>query len=137
MSTRSERNPRPYDRTHVLNAIFAYDLGARWRAGGRFVFFTGTPYSNMSGNVPTPPYNDQRASPFYRVDLRLEKRWPFAKDGYIAFIAEVQNVTLRKQQTSYGLSCRGDVTNSSQMTHCKPSTIGPITIPSIGVEASF
>jgi hypothetical protein len=83
--------------------------------------------------VPVPPYNNQRTSPFYRVDLRLEKRWPFAKDGYIAFIAEGQNVTLRKEETSYGLSCMGTPTT----TQCRPSSVGPITIPSVGVEASF
>jgi TonB family protein len=126
-----------YDRTHVLNTILAYDLGARWRAGGRFVFFTGTPYSNLTGNVQAPPYNNQRTPPFYRVDVRLEKRWSFLKDGYIAFIAEVENVTLSKEQTSFGLSCTGNATGSNQTTQCSPSTIGPLTIPSLGVEASF
>ena len=126
-----------YDRTHVLNAILAYDLGARWRAGGRFVFLTGTPYSNMTGNVPAPPYDNKRTAPFYRVDLRLEKRWSFLKNGYIAFIAEVQNVTLSKEQTSYGMRCTGGVSGSNQTTQCSPSTIGPLTIPSLGVEASF
>lgn len=126
-----------YDRTHVLNAMLAYDLGARWRAGGRFVFLSGTPYSNMSGNVPAPPYNSLRTAPFYRVDLRLEKRWSFLRNGYIAFIAEVQNVTLSKEQTSYGMSCVGSVNNTTQTTQCQPSTVGPITIPSVGIEASF
>jgi hypothetical protein len=128
-----------YDRTHTLNAILAYDLGRRWRAGGRFVFFTGIPYSNLAGNVPVPPYNDQRTPPFYRIDVRLEKRWPFANDGYIAFIAEVQNVTLRKETTPFGLNCRGTQTGPSQemTTQCTPATVGPITLPSLGVEASF
>jgi TonB family protein len=127
-----------YDRTHVLNAILAYDLGARWRAGGRFVFYTGTPYSSTQvGNVPAPPYNNERTSPFYRVDVRLEKRWSFLKNGYIAFIAEVQNATLSKEQTSYGLGCEGRSANARGTTQCTPPTIGPLTIPSVGVEASF
>jgi TonB family protein len=125
------------DRTHVLNAILAYDLGARWRVGGRFVFLSGTPYSKLSGNVPAPPYNSLRTAPFYRVDLRLEKRWSFLKNGYIAFIAEVQNVTLSKEQTSFGMSCFGSQDNATQTTQCQPSTIGPITIPSVGALASF
>ena len=33
----------PFDRTHVLSAIGAYDLGAGWRAGARFLFYSGTP----------------------------------------------------------------------------------------------
>ena len=127
-----------YDRTHVLNAILAYDLGARWRAGGRFVFYTGTPYSSTQvGNVPAPPYNNERTSPFYRVDVRLEKRWSFLKNGYIAFIAEVQNATLSKEQTSYGLGCEDRSANARGTTQCTPPTIGPLTIPSVGVEASF
>lgn len=126
-----------YDRTHIFNVVLAYDLGARWRAGGRFVFYTGTPYSNLSGNVPAPPYNDQRTPAFYRVDVRLEKRWLFLKEGYIAFIAEVQNVTLNKETVSYGLDCQGNQTNLGGTTQCNPPTIGPLTIPSVGVEASF
>ncbi|MGH7297596.1 MAG: TonB-dependent receptor plug domain-containing protein, partial [Polyangiaceae bacterium] len=126
-----------FDRTHVLNAVLSYDLGRRWRAGGRFVFYTGTPYSNRNGNVPAPPYNDQRTPPFYRVDVRLEKRWPFLRDGYVAFIAEVENVTLNKETTSYGLNCKTDATNAGGTTQCSPPSFGPLTIPSVGVEASF
>ncbi|HWZ87233.1 MAG TPA: TonB-dependent receptor, partial [Polyangiaceae bacterium] len=125
--------PSDYDRTHILNAILAYDLGWRWRAGGRFVFYTGTPYSNLAGNVPVAPYNAQRDPPFFRVDVRLEKRWGLGKDGYIAFILEGQNVTLSKEVTPFGLSCEGTPT----MTQCRHSAIGPLTIPSVGLEASF
>jgi len=128
------------DRTHVLNAILAYDLGRRWRAGGRFLFLSGTPYSLLAGNVPAPPYNNQRTPPFYRVDVRLEKRWPFAKDGFIAFIAEVQNVTLSKEVTPFGMDCTGNQTGgqgSDYTTACRPASIGPLTLPSLGVEASF
>jgi hypothetical protein len=122
-----------YDRTHMLNAILAYDLGLGWHAGGRFVFFTGTPFSNLAGNVPVPPYNNQRDPPFYRVDVRLEKRWRLARERFVAFIAEVQNVTLNKEVTPFGLDCKGTDT----MTQCQHASIGPLTLPSLGVEASF
>jgi TonB family protein len=128
-----------YDRTHVLNAIVAYDLGRRWRAGARFVFMSGAPYSNLAGNVPVPPYNAYRDPPFYRVDVRLEKRWSLGKNGYIAFIAEVQNVTLSKEVTPFGLACGTTQPgpNSPATTQCSHQAIGPITLPSVGVEASF
>jgi hypothetical protein len=128
-----------YDRTHVLNAIVSYDLGLRWRAGARFVFLSGAPYSNLAGNVPVPPYNDHRDPPFFRVDVRLEKRWSVGKDGYIAFIAEVQNVALSKEVTPFGLSCQGNQTSpqGTITTQCSHSAIGPLTIPSVGAEASF
>jgi hypothetical protein len=126
-----------YDRTHMLNAVLAYDLGRLWRAGSRFVFFTGTPFSNLAGNVPVPPYNGYRDPPFYRLDVRLEKRWPLGENGYIAFIAEGQNVTLRKQVTPFGLKCMSDGTMAGGKTQCSHADLGPITIPSVGVEASF
>ena len=128
-----------YDRTHVLNAILAYDLGRRWRAGARFLFMSGAPYSNLAGNVPVPPYNAYRDPPFYRVDVRLEKRWSLGRNGYIAFIAEVQNVTLSKEVTPFGLSCESNQTSQSASvtTQCSQSAIGPLTLPSVGAEASF
>jgi len=126
-----------YDRTHILNAIVAYDLGWRWRAGTRFVFLTGSPYSNLAGNVPVPPYNELRDPPFFRLDVRLEKRWSLGKDGYIAFIAEGQNVTLSREVTPFGLSCVSNGGPQGGTTQCTHSSIGPITIPSVGVEASF
>ena len=125
-----------YDRTHVLNAILAYDLGRRWRAGARFVFMSGAPYSNLAGNVPVPPYNAYRDPPFYRVDVRLEKRWALG-NGYFAFVAEVQNLTLSKEVTPFGLSCTGTMTPNGGTEQCSHSAIGPLTIPSVGGEASF
>lgn len=129
--------PSEFDRTHVLNAILSYDLGRRWRAGGRVVFYTGAPYSRLSGSLPVPPFNQERDPPFVRVDVRLEKRWPVGKTGSIAFVLEGQNVTLSKERTSLGIDCEGDFTPEGGITKCKRATIGPITIPSVGVEAFF
>ena len=129
--------PSEFDRTHVLNVILGYDLGRRWRAGGRFVFYTGQPYSALAGTVPVPPYNDRRDAPFYRVDVRLEKRWPFGKTGSIAFVLEGQNVTLSKETTGLDTDCYGNVGPAGGTLECKRASIGPITIPSIGVEAFF
>jgi hypothetical protein len=127
-----------FDRTHVLNAVLAYDLGRRWRAGSRFVFYTGVPYSKLAGSVPVPPYNSRRDPPFYRLDVRLEKRWPLGRDGSIAFVIEGQNVTLSKEANTLGHDCRGVITpDGAGTTTCVRDEVGPITIPSIGVEAFF
>jgi hypothetical protein len=125
-----------FDRTHVLNAILSYDLGRRWRAGTRLLFYTGTPYSQLDGSLPVPPYNTYRRPAFYRLDFRLEKRWSIGPTGSIAFVLEGQNVTLRKEN-GLGLDCEGFGTPQSETTRCKPSKFGPITIPSVGVEAFF
>jgi hypothetical protein len=127
-----------YDRTHVLNLMGAYDLGRRWRLGARAVFYTGSPYSDnfpQGQGSPLPPLNDQRYPPFYRVDVRLEKRWSLGKERAIAFVAEVQNVTLSKEARAY--DCSAMQIGSANSTSCGVSELGPITLPSVGVEAFF
>ncbi len=127
-----------YDRTHVLNAMGAYDLGRRWRLGARFVLYTGSPYSDSyppGQGSPLPPLNDRRFPPFYRVDVRLEKQWSFGKERFIALVAEVQNVTLSKEARAY--NCSGTQIGSINSTTCGVSYLGPITLPSVGVEAFF
>jgi TonB family protein len=127
-----------FDRTHVLNAVLSYDLGRGWRVGGRFLFYTGTPYSRLEGSVPVPPYNAYRNPAFYRLDFRLEKRWRLGRSSSLAFVLEGQNVTLRKEITGLGLECEEEGPPSSHAeTTCERSKIGPLTIPSVGVEAFF
>jgi len=131
--------PSEGDRTHVLNAVATVDLGRRWRLGSRFVFFSGAPYSKREGSVPVPPFNQERFDPFFRVDARLEKRWPLGREGSVAFVAEVQNLSLQKQQ--FGTACKGDgrIVNGvyTETNQCGPGDFGPLTIPSVGVEAFF
>jgi hypothetical protein len=127
-----------FDRTHVLNAVLSFALGRGWRVGSRLLFFTGTPYSQLDGSFPVPPYNAYRNPAFYRVDFRLEKRWRLGKDASIAFVLEGQNVTLSKEVSGLGLDCEGKGGPMVQgETTCKQSTVGPLTIPSVGVEAFF
>jgi hypothetical protein len=122
-STRTIGNatfPSAFDRTHVANAALAYDLGRNWRAGTRLVFYTGVPKSAPSNSsVPTVPSSSpDRDPPFYRVDLRLEKRWTLSQTAWISFVMEFMNATLHKE--TFG-----------------STEIGPVSIPSIGVEAGF
>jgi hypothetical protein len=134
-----ETVPSEFDRTHVLNALLGYQLGRGWRLGGRFLFYTGTPYSRRSGSLAVPPYNAYRNPAFYRVDVRLEKRWQIGQTGSIAFVLEGQNVTLQKEVTALGIDCEGNGSPAQPETKttCKQSVAGPITIPSVGVEAFF
>jgi hypothetical protein len=122
-STRSlgrEKFPSAFDRTHVASAAVAYDLGRGWRPGARGVFYSGAPKQPGEEATLTPPRttNVERWPPFYRLDLRLEKRWALGRTSWIAFVAEVLNATLSKDRI-------GD------------EEVGPITIPSLGVEGGF
>jgi TonB family protein len=115
-----ERFPSSYDRTHVVNGALGYDLGRKWRVGARIVFYTGAPLLPEANGlisplrVSAPP----RGAPFFRLDLRLEKRWTWGERAWLAFVAELMNSTLSKESLG-------------------GQDVGPITIPSLGLEAGF
>jgi TonB family protein len=113
-----------FDRTHVLNLAVAYELGRGWRAGARGLVYTGIP-----GEVAYPAATSRppRAPLFYRLDWRLEKRWKLGSNGFWALVFEVLNTTLHKEVLEISCYAYG----------CRSETIGPVTVPSIGVEASF
>lgn len=129
--------PSEFDRTHVLNLMGAMNLGAGWRAGARFLFYTGRPYSQTvtikNQQIALPPYNTERMPPFFRVDVRLEKRWRVFGTGSIAVVLEGMNVSFTKE--AIAVECK--TTPGSIYDTCTPVFIGPISAPSIGVEGSF
>jgi len=126
--------PSDADRRHVLNAVLAAELGARWRLGVRGLFYTGTPYSRLEGVIPAPPYNAYRTPSFFRLDVRLEKRWRLGETGSIAVVVEGQNVTLSTEYSGQALDC---MESPGVETRCKLGKVGPLTLPSVGVEAFF
>lgn len=127
-----------FDRTHVLSLAMSANLGAGFRFGGRFSYLTGRPatqtarvrFSTDEGFVRDleVPIGRVRLPDFHRLDLRLEKRWT-TQTRSIAVVLEWFNVYLKKEAVEW--DCR--VSTGT----CKPEEIGPITIPSIGVEGSF
>ncbi len=122
-STRSlgrEKFVASFDRTHVLDAALGYNLGRHWQAGTRFVFYTGAPKIVRSHGLVPPLRTGTpvRDPPFYRIDVRLEKRWLIDQTRWLALVFECQNVTLNKETI-------------------QSRQIGPVTIPSIGLEGGF
>ncbi|HSO35182.1 MAG TPA: energy transducer TonB [Labilithrix sp.] len=111
-----------FDRTHVANAAIAFDLGRMWRAGTRVTFYTGLP--KASGD---PTDTATRLNPFFRLDLRLEKRWQLGRTTWLSFVAEWLNALLAKEEVATTCTLKG----------CDAQKIGPVTIPSIGLEGGF
>lgn len=112
--------PYAFDRTHVLNMALAYDLGRKWRAGARFTFYTGVPDIDPPGNLleTIKLLNPPREPGFYRIDARVEKKWTFGKTTWLSFVVEILNATFNKETVN-------------------GNEIGPVTIPSIGLEGGF
>ena len=120
--------PSGTNRTHVLSAALGLDIGRGFRAGTRIVFYTGYPVL-----VSEPRPGSRRADtgeelpPFFRLDLRAEKKWSLAKARWVSLVLEMQNATLATE--TLHMSCE-------QQT-CKPVVIGPVSIPSIGLEGGI
>lgn len=119
--------PSNADRTHVLNVALSYAPGRGWRVGTRLLAYSGFPVLQNDPLVPRSEH-PARVPPFYRVDLRAEKRWPLGQRGYWALVLEVLNATLNKEPVD---------TACNEPTTCHTVRVGPVTIPSIGVEASY
>ncbi|HWA73219.1 MAG TPA: TonB family protein [Polyangiaceae bacterium] len=123
-SSRDQKSPSGFDRTHILQTALSYDLGRAWRIGARAVVYSGVPELNLQG---TPHFTgSRRGSPFFRLDLRAEKRFRIGETGYWGLIAEVLNATSTKETVR--LDC-GEV--------CRERTAGPVVLPSVGIEAGF
>jgi hypothetical protein len=137
--------PSDFDRTHVVSALASVDLGASWRAGARVVAYSGLPYSNTRFYVPVPPFNAERMPAFYRIDLRVEKQWHLGRIGAlgklgehptISLVFEGMNVTLNKEVL--GVHCAPTATQApGAVDSCTYQTLGPVTVPSVGVEGIF
>ena len=80
------RAPFDYDAPIVANLVVNYRWNVLWDAGLRWTFRSGMPYTPIVGNRENPDFadyylpvygelNSSRASPYHRLDLRLERRF--------------------------------------------------------------
>jgi hypothetical protein len=119
------RGPAATDRTHVLNVAASYNLGREWRFGSRFLLYSGVPARVAYLRAAQAP---PRVPPFWRVDVKLQKRWYIRRpQAWWGLAIEVLNTTLNKEQLD----------GSCNAFDCTYEEIGPVTIPSIGVEGAF
>lgn len=117
--------PALFDRRHVLSGAVSHRFGSGFHAGLRGMLYSGIPadvaYLEAAKDPPRTP-------PFYRIDFRAEKRFSFGSEReYWAIVAEVLNTTLSEE--ILGMSCNAYT--------CRSDAIGPVTVPSLGLEAFF
>lgn len=125
-----------FDETHNLIAVGSYKW-RRWEFGGRFQLSTGNPDTPIVGstyvadiNAYVPVYGDlnsRRISAAHALDVRIDRRWDFARWKLSAFL-DVTNVYAHARvlgyQYNFDYSERGEITDL------------PI-VPAIGIRAEF
>jgi hypothetical protein len=127
------------DRTHLVSVVLGYDLGRGWRVGGRFFLESGRPYQVQCPTPsctpgapvptgPTPYAASGTLPPFYRLDVRLEKRWTFPSGSWLAGTLECFDVFDVAEPIGERYDpARGLVLDKQS----------PIILPSIGIEGGL
>jgi hypothetical protein len=127
----------PFDRTHVFSAVTSYDFGNGYRAGVRATYYTGRPdipsfsypgsmteFEFSPGQVP-----QHRLPDFFRIDARFEKRWELGHHRWISAIVEFFDANLAREAVEFQCNVASGL--------CTAQRVGPIALPSIGVDAGF
>jgi TonB family protein len=122
-------------RTHLLSIVLGYDLGRNWRVGTRFFFESGRPY-RVTCETPNcaPGQSPNRyevaglLAPFYRLDVRLEKKWFFTGGKWLAGTVESFNTLYASEQTGTSYSPAAGLSANVQ---------SPVILPSVGIEGGF
>ncbi|TGN19743.1 TonB-dependent receptor plug domain-containing protein [Leptospira idonii] len=153
------------DRTHILNCVFGYRFNPDWQIGGRFRYFSGTPYTPIVSadrasqaatfgvNLYFPKYSDNynsdRFRPFHQIDIRIDM-FDHYSWGYINVYLELVNFYGRMNQDGYNFdnfkayqrgvnpSATYDTVNSPYIQSQRPNG-SPINLPliNLGMEARF
>lgn len=106
---RSERRDQPgddyrlfsRDQTHILTAVGTYRLPRNWDISLRFRLVSGNPNTPITGaiyNADRDLYepvfgrlNSERTGSFHQLDLRIDKRFIWAKIQFSAYL-DIQNI---------------------------------------------
>jgi hypothetical protein len=151
----------PFDRTHEISAVLRYDFGGGYSAGIRGTYYTGRPdFPSIqfgggggasalgAGAGPQISFGpgqiaQHRLPAFYRIDWRIDKTWRLGAGAELAVILEFFNTTLEKEaiefQCTPTLGGGGGAPGAKGTLGglCRASEVGPIALPSIGVEARW
>jgi hypothetical protein len=141
--SRAERNVdglpflSPFDRTHVVSVVVRYDFGHGIDAGVRGMYYTGRPEipsvllggQSLAVAFGATGVVQHRLPDFFRLDVRAAKRWTLGAGRWLAAVVEFFDATLNREAVDFRCSIA--------QWQCTAQRIGPIALPSIGVEGGF
>ena len=127
----------------MLNLVVSWNVGWGWRLGARFHLRSGRPYTPWECETIADPYgehdacwpqpdarNDERLPPFYRLDIRVDKKWTF-DTWWFALYFEFINLTFTAEPFEY--NCTAD----EDGPHCGVQEIPYIVIPTLGFKGVY
>ena len=135
--------PYEMDQTHHLQAVGSWDLGRGWSFGSRVQFVSGVPVTPILGYtsnryefdadtgdyVPVEgAYNSERVSPYFRTDLRVDKR-VVRGDTVWSFYLDLQNANYFLYNSPEGYTYNYD--------YSKREEYGWIFMPALGARVEF
>ncbi|MFZ4590637.1 MAG: TonB-dependent receptor [Ignavibacteria bacterium] len=119
-----------FDNKILATAFGGYQFSKNWTLAGKVRFAGGRPYTPINpvdGTQLVSEYNSARLPDYYSIDVRVEKKWNFAKWTLNTYI-DIQNITGKKNVSGYRW-------NEFTRTIDKRESIG--VLPSIGINAMF
>ena len=122
--------PSSNDQRWKMNIGFGYVFDEHWEATGTFRFYTGipyTPYTLGTFNRLSADYNSQRVGINHGLDLRVARRWEFAKSMLSVYL-DIENVYNRKV-------LEPPQWNQADNRAEEPPSLG--LVPSLGVSVEF
>lgn len=114
--------PGSFDYPVVVNVVGGYQLSPRWDVSTRLAYLAGRPFTPFDvatsmaqrrGVYDLTQVNAQRAPDYFRLDLRVDRRFTVGGREVSAF-AGVQNVTGRRNVASYGWDRRQNVSRVNE-----------------------
>lgn len=121
--------PGSYDQNWLLSISGGYKFNEFWEFSSKFRFASGKPYTpyNSDGTQNVADYNTHRLKSTHSLDVRVDKRWYFARWTLITYV-DIQNIYNQNNQS-------GVRWDSQEMKMDESASIG--ILPTIGVSAEF
>jgi hypothetical protein len=143
--------PSNWDQRHILNIVLGYRIGEKWNIGGRLHVNSGRPFTAQSAGQSvaealTYNRNNRRLTPFFQLDLRLERTWRF-RTWNLQLTLDVLNATYNREVFACVLSGTGGFgPGFGGMASGSGGTVNPngcaeqglrYILPSIGLRGVF
>ncbi|MBX3042285.1 MAG: TonB-dependent receptor [Candidatus Kapabacteria bacterium] len=125
-----KERPSAFDSRFIFNIAVGWRINNYWEVSAKFRAATGVPTSpfTQDGRIDFDQYNEgERLPGFNAADLRIDRRWNFAKSTLIFYI-DIQNIYGRKNVSGI----RWDPRTGSPVLQ---QSIG--ILPSIGISWEF